>query len=75
MVMETARYARILDVVALLADFPAHGLVRGHVGTIVELLDDETVLVEFSDLEGRAYAIAPCRRSDLLLLHYVPQAA
>ena len=65
----------LLDVVALLTDLPAHGLARGQVGTIVELLDEETVLVEFSDEQGRAYAITPCLRSELLVLHYVPQAA
>ena len=65
----------LLDVVALLADLPSHGLARGQVGTIVELLDEENVLVEFSDEQGRAYAIAPCLRSELLVLHYVPQAA
>ena len=65
----------LLDVVALLADLPAHTLARGQVGTIVELLDEETVLVEFSDEQGRAYAITPCPSSELLVLHYVPQAA
>jgi len=65
----------VLDVVALLADLPAHGLARGQVGTIVELLDEETVLVEFSDEQGRAYAITPCPRSELLVLRYVTQAA
>lgn len=64
-----------LDVVALLANLPEHGLARGNVGTIVEDLDDKTVLVEFSDDDGRAYAIAPCLRSELLTLHYVPEAA
>ena len=65
----------ILDVVALLADRPAEGLGRGQVGTVVELLDENTVLVEFSDDQGRAYAVAPCPRSELLVLHYVPKAA
>ncbi len=64
-----------LDVVALLADVPVAGLARGQVGTVVETLDDKTLLVEFSDDDGRAYAIAPCPRSNLLVLHYVPQAA
>ncbi len=64
-----------LDVVALLRDYPAHGLARGQVGTIVEKLDDKTSLVEFSDDEGRAYAIASCPVKDLLVLHYVPAAA
>lgn len=65
----------VLDVVALLADRPADDLARGQVGTVVESLDDETVLVEFSDDTGRAYALVPCPQSELLALHYVPQAA
>ena len=54
---------------------PTEGLARGQVGTVVETLDDKAVLVEFADDQGRAYAIALCRRSELLVLHYVPQAA
>jgi len=65
----------LLDVVALLTDAPANGLARGQVGTVVEELEEENVLVEFSDDQGRAYALAPCARGDLLVLHYVPEAA
>jgi hypothetical protein len=65
----------LLNVVALLADRPVEGLARGQVGTVVETLDDETVLVEFSDDNGRAYAVTPCPRSGLLVLHYEPEAA
>jgi hypothetical protein len=65
----------LLDVVALLADHPTEGLTRGQVGTVVELLDNDNVLVEFSDDSGQAYAIAPCRRDQLLILHYARQAA
>ena len=65
----------LLDVVALLSDRPAQQLARGQVGTIVEQLGDKTLLVEFSDDQGRAYAVAPCSREDLLVLHYVPEAA
>jgi hypothetical protein len=65
----------LLDVVALLTDLPAQRLARGQVGTVVEQLDDKTALVEFSDEQGRAYAVAPCPRSELLTLHYVPEAA
>jgi hypothetical protein len=65
----------LLSVVALLTDLPAQRLARGQVGTIVDQLDDKTLLVEFSDDQGRAYAVAPCRRDDLLVLHYVPEAA
>ncbi|HEX2257612.1 MAG TPA: DUF4926 domain-containing protein [Afifellaceae bacterium] len=65
----------LLDVVALLAAKPDDDLRRGEVGTVVEDLDAATVLVEFSDDEGRAYAIVPCRRSELLVLHTVSRAA
>ncbi|HEY1453868.1 MAG TPA: DUF4926 domain-containing protein [Roseiarcus sp.] len=65
----------LLDVVALLKDLPAHGLVRGQVGTVVERLDDTAFMVEFSDDEGRGYALAPCARMNLLVLRYVPEAA
>jgi Domain of unknown function (DUF4926) len=65
----------VLDVVALLADLPATGLARGQVGTVVESLDEKTALVEFSDDDGRAFAVVPCPRDQLLVLHYVPEAA
>jgi hypothetical protein len=64
-----------LDVVALLTDLPIQRLARGQVGTVVEQLDDKTLLVEFSDDQGRAYAVASCPWADLLVLHYAPEAA
>jgi hypothetical protein len=65
----------VLDAVALLTDLPTQRLARGQVGTVVEQLDESTLLVEFSDDQGSAYAITPCTRADLLILHYVPEAA
>ena len=65
----------LLDVVALLSDLPAQRLARGQVGTIVEQFDENISLVEFSDEQGHAYAIAPCPLTELLTLHYVPEAA
>ena len=65
----------LLDVVALLSDLPAQGLLRGQVGSVVEELDKTTLLVEFSDDQGRGYALVPCPRAELLVLHYVPEAA
>jgi hypothetical protein len=65
----------LLDVVALLSDLPVLNLARGQVGTIVEQLDDAISLVEFSDDEGRAFAVVPCPRAELLVLHYAPHAA
>ena len=61
------------DVVALLAALPAERLVVGQVGTVVETLDERTVLVEFADNQGRAYAMVPCQRFKLLVLHHKPQ--
>jgi hypothetical protein len=65
----------LLDVVALLQDMPERGLARGQVGTVVENLGEDAALVEFSDDEGRAYAIAPLSYDRLLVLHYEPQTA
>ena len=65
----------LFEVVALLSDLPEQRLARGQVGTIVEQLDESMSLVEFCDDHGRAYAIAPCPRDELLTLHYVPEEA
>jgi len=64
----------LLNAVALLDDRESEGLARGQVGTVVETLGGGDVLVEFSDDDGRAYAIVPCRSSNLLVLHYAPEA-
>jgi Domain of unknown function (DUF4926) len=68
------RPIEILDVVALLDDRPGNGLARGQVGTVIETLDEATVLVEFSGDDGRAYAVAPCPRDGLMALYYAPRA-
>lgn len=65
---------RLLDVVALLSDVPAHGLVRGQVGTVVELLDG-AYEVEFSDDEGKTYAELALPTDQLLVLHHRPPQA
>jgi hypothetical protein len=72
---QTSKAPSLLDVVALLTDVPAEGLARGQVGTVVVQLDESTSLVEFSDDDGRAYAIAPCPHAQLLVLHYMPETA
>lgn len=61
-----------LDVVALLEDLPAHGLVRGQVGTVVELLGPGVFEVEFSDDEGRSYAMLALKVDQLMVLHHNP---
>jgi hypothetical protein len=65
---------RLLDVVALLVDLPTLRLVRGQVGTIVELLDG-AYEVEFSDDEGRTYAELAVPADQLLVLHHRPERA
>jgi Domain of unknown function (DUF4926) len=67
--------AKINDVVALLQCQAESKLTRGLVGTVVEELDAENILVEFSDENGRTYAITPVPVSNTLVLHYQHEAA
>ncbi len=62
----------LLSVVALMRDIPETGLVRGQVGTIVEVLSPEVFEVEFSDDSGRTYASLALRSDYLLRLHHEP---
>ena len=52
---------KLLDDVALLEDLPEHGLQRGQVGTVVEELAPGVFEVEFSDSDGRTYALLPLK--------------
>jgi hypothetical protein len=63
---------QLLDVVALTEDLPKHSLYRGQVGTVVEILAPDVFEVEFSDNEGRTYAMLALRADQLLVLHYEP---
>ena len=63
----------LLSVVALVVDLPDRGLVRGQVGTVVEMLAPGVFEVEFSDDEGRTYASLALRSEQLLRLHHQPQ--
>lgn len=65
---------KLLDVVTLLEDLPELGLYRGQVGTVVDEYDAEFVEVEFSDLQGRTYALEALRKSQLMILHHSPIA-
>ena len=58
------------DVVALLQDIPEEKLSRGMVGTVIEPLDDENVLVEFSNSDGETLAIVPLQINSLLVLEW-----
>lgn len=61
---------KLLDTVALLEDLPQKHLRRGQVGTVVEELAEGVYEVEFTDDEGRAYALLPLRTSQLITLRY-----
>lgn len=62
-------------IVALLEDLPAKGLSRGQVGTIIEEWTPGVYEVEFSDLDGKAYAIVTLQANQLMQLHHAPLAA
>lgn len=64
-----------LDVVATLEDMPAAHLVKGQVGTVVDELDEDVVLVEFADLGGVAYAIESIPVCKLIALRHQPAMA
>jgi hypothetical protein len=64
----------MLNAVALLSDRSEHGLVRGQVGTVVEILDG-AYEVEFSDDEGKTSSELALGPEDLLVLHHQPHQA
>ncbi len=59
-----------LDTVALLIDLADYGLVKGQVGTIVEMLDENVFEVEFSDKNGRTLSTVAIDEKDLMLLYF-----
>ncbi|MEA5577971.1 DUF4926 domain-containing protein [Anabaena sp. UHCC 0451] len=64
---------KLLDVVALTVDLPEYHLLRGQVGTIVEILADGTVFeVEFSDSNGQSYEFAALTSEQIMVLHFEP---
>lgn len=65
----------LLDVVALLKDIPQESLRRGQIGTVVEVLAPDAVLVEFSDSLGRTYAMQMVSPDDVIVLHDMPVQA
>jgi hypothetical protein len=67
--MKTVSF-KIFDVVALLRDLPEKKLVRGQVGTIVELLDENVFEVEFINKKGETLSLETLKDSDLFLLHF-----
>jgi Domain of unknown function (DUF4926) len=47
---------------------------RGQIGTVVMTYDGDALEVEFSDSQGRAFALLPIATQKLLLLHEEPVA-
>ena len=68
------RRIRLFDVIALTEDLPEDGLLRGHVGTVVEILAD-AFEVEFCDDKGHTYAQLAMPRRFLLVLNFRPVRA
>ena len=60
------------SVVALLEDLPEQGLVRGQVGTVVGVWAPGVYEVEFSDDDGRTYALVSLKAEQLMRLHHEP---
>jgi Domain of unknown function (DUF4926) len=63
---------KLLDTVALVQERRDDGLVRGQVGTIVEILSPGVFEVEFSDDQGKTYAMLPLAMDELIVLHTAP---
>ena len=61
---------KLLDTVALLKDMPDEKLVKGQVGTIIEMLDEGVYEVEFADKQGRTIASLALAGEELMLLHF-----
>ena len=69
------------DIVALLEDLPTKHFItgapltlrRGQIGTVVMTYDGSAFEVEFSDAQGRAFAMLPVPISKLILLHEAPE--
>jgi hypothetical protein len=69
------RQLGLLDVVALTEDLPAHNLLRGQVGTVVEILEPGVYEIDFCDDRGHSYASVAVRSDQLMLLRYTPAEA
>jgi len=62
----------LFSVVALLQDLPQKGLVRGQIGTVVEVYSPTVGEIEFCDQDGRTYALEPLNSDQLIRLYDRP---
>ena len=58
----------LLDVVALAADLPEHGLQKGEIGAVVECYPADAYDVEFVSDDGQTYALVTLTASQLFAL-------
>jgi hypothetical protein len=56
----------LLDIVALTVDLPEHKLIRGQVGTVVEILAGGKAF------DGRTYKSLGLQPDHIMVLHYEP---
>ncbi|WP_339461356.1 DUF4926 domain-containing protein [Nodularia spumigena] len=69
----TQNTPKLLDVIALTADIPEYNLLRGQVGTIVEILGDGAAFeVEFSDKNGQSYESVGLTPEQIMVLYFEP---
>ena len=73
--MNSRNDIQLLDVVALADNLPAENLSRGQVGTVVENFGEGVYEVEFSDDDGRTYALLTLKSDQLIVLHFQPVKA
>jgi hypothetical protein len=67
---------KLLDVVALTVDLPEYKLLRGQVGTIVDLLAGGAAFeVEFSDQNGQTYESVGLTPEQIMVLHFEPASS
>ncbi|MGI8545455.1 MAG: DUF4926 domain-containing protein [Aridibacter sp.] len=64
---------KLFDVIALISDLPEENLLKGQVGTIVEVYNEgEAFEVEFVNVKGETYGLLTLSPKQLVLLHYEP---
>jgi len=62
----------LLCAVALLEDMPDQNLIRGQMGSVVELYSPTECEVEFCDQQGRTFALLPLTSDQLIRLYKHP---
>lgn len=65
-----ATVALLIDVKGRSMDNLELALLRGQVGTVIEVSDAEVMIVEFAGIDGVGYALASVAGTHLLRLHH-----